>query len=178
MAITIKPRCDFVVYTYFMNREDIHIQSIFFDPAFWEALKKKLLDFYLYAMVPEQLTGRVKRGIPMYPNIFSYKWLKIITPGNNVYRFKNYAKSWLSSMPADIYVITEISHRFVNLILRLFTHLALQERCELTGDFLKVAFLTVHHILWTTTEKNNQSLQLSRWWFWWQLATSDKPVIF
>ena len=42
-------------------------------------------------------------------------------------------------MPADIYVITEISHRFVNLILRLFTHLALQEYCELTGDFLKVA---------------------------------------
>ena len=50
-------------------------------------------------------------------------------------------------MPADIFVITEISHRFVDLILRLFTHLALQERCELTGDFLKVAFLTVHHIL-------------------------------
>ena len=68
-------------------------------------------------------------------------------PGNNVYRFKNYAKSLLSSMPADIFVITEISHRFVNLILRLFTHLALQERCELTGDFLKVPFLTDHHIL-------------------------------
>ena len=30
-------------------------------------------------------------------------------------------------------------HRLVNLILRLFTHLALQECCELTGDFLKVA---------------------------------------
>ena len=42
-------------------------------------------------------------------------------------------------MPADIYVITEISHRFVNLILRSFTHLALQECCDLTGDFLKVA---------------------------------------
>ena len=42
-------------------------------------------------------------------------------------------------MPADIYVITEISHRFVNLILRSFTHLALQESCDLTGDFLKVA---------------------------------------
>ena len=73
MAITRKPWCDFVVCTYFMNREDIHIQRIFFDPAFWEALKKKLLDFYLYAMVSELLNGRVKRGIPMYPNIFSYK---------------------------------------------------------------------------------------------------------
>ena len=139
MGITRKPWCDFVVYTNFMNREKIHIEIFFFDPTCWEALKIKLLDFYLYAMVPERLTGRVKRGIPMYPNIFFYKWLKIITPGNNVYRFKNYAKSWLSSMPADIYVITEISHRFVNLILRLFTHLALQECCELTGDFLKVA---------------------------------------
>ena len=72
-TITRKPWCDFVVYTYFMNHEDIHIQRIFFDPAFWEALKRKLLDFYLYAMVSELLTGRVKRGIPMYPNIFSYK---------------------------------------------------------------------------------------------------------
>ena len=42
-------------------------------------------------------------------------------------------------MPVDIYVITEISHRFVNLILRSFTRLALQECCDLTGDFLKVA---------------------------------------
>ena len=50
-------------------------------------------------------------------------------------------------MPADIFVITEISYQFVNLILRLFTHLALQERCELTGDFLKVVFVTVHHVL-------------------------------
>ena len=102
------------------------LKYFFFYPTCWEALKIKLLDFYLYAMVPELLTGRVKRGIPMYPNIFFYKWLKIITPGNNVYRFKNYAKSWLSWMPADIYVITETSHRFVNLILRLFTHLALR----------------------------------------------------
>ena len=56
-----------------MNREKIHIEKIFFDPTCWEALKKKLLDFYLYAMVPERLTGREKRGIPMYPNIFSFK---------------------------------------------------------------------------------------------------------
>ena len=56
-----------------MNRDDIHIDRIFFDPTFWEALRKKLLDFYLYAMVPELLTGRVKRVIPMYPKSFSYK---------------------------------------------------------------------------------------------------------
>ena len=73
MAITRKPWCDFVAYTYFKEREDIHIERIFFDPTFWEALKKKLLDFYLYAMVPELLTARVKRGTPMYPNIFCYK---------------------------------------------------------------------------------------------------------
>ena len=73
MAITRKPWCDFVVYTTFLNHEDIHIERIYFDPTFWEGLKKKLLDFYLYAMVPELLTGRVKRGIPMYPKIFSHK---------------------------------------------------------------------------------------------------------
>ena len=73
MAITRKPWRDFVNCTYFMNREDIHIDRIFFDPTFWEALRKKLLDFYLYAMVPELLTGRMKRVIPMYPKIFSYK---------------------------------------------------------------------------------------------------------
>ena len=73
MAITRQSWCDFVVYTTFMNHEDIHIERIYFDPTFWEGLKKKLLDFYLYAMVPELLTGRVKRGVPMYPKIFSYK---------------------------------------------------------------------------------------------------------
>ena len=65
MAITRQSWCDFVVYTTFMNHEDIHIERIYFDPTFWEGLKKKLLDFYLYAMVPELLTGRVKRGIPI-----------------------------------------------------------------------------------------------------------------
>ena len=50
-------------------------------------------------------------------------------------------------MPAYIYVITEISHRFVNLILRLFAHLALQECCELTGDFLKVAIFNSSSLL-------------------------------
>ena len=29
MAITRKPWCDFVVYTYFMNREEIHIKRVF-----------------------------------------------------------------------------------------------------------------------------------------------------
>ena len=40
---------------------------------FWVALKGKLVDFYLFAMIPELLPTRVKRGIPLYPNIFSYK---------------------------------------------------------------------------------------------------------
>ena len=73
MAITRQPWCDLVVYTTFLNHEDIHIERIYFDPTFWEGLKKKLLDFYLYAMVPELLTSRVKRGMPMYPKIFPYK---------------------------------------------------------------------------------------------------------
>jgi len=57
MAITSKSWCDFVVYTTLMNHEDIHIERIYFDATFCEGLKKKLLDFYLYAMVPELLTG-------------------------------------------------------------------------------------------------------------------------
>ena len=40
MAITRKPGCDFDAYTYFMNREDIHIEIIFFDPTFWQVPRK------------------------------------------------------------------------------------------------------------------------------------------
>ena len=59
MAITRKPLCDFVVYTSFMKREDIHIERVYFDPAFWEALEKKLIDCYLCPVVPELLPGCV-----------------------------------------------------------------------------------------------------------------------
>ncbi|CAH3041621.1 unnamed protein product [Porites evermanni] len=45
MAITRKPWCDLVVYTYFMNHEDIHIERIFFDPTFWQAPRKSFLTF-------------------------------------------------------------------------------------------------------------------------------------
>ena len=65
--------CDFVVYTYTSAAEDIHVEWIYFEPTFWVALKGKLVDFYLFAMIPELLTTRVKRGIPLYPNIFTYK---------------------------------------------------------------------------------------------------------
>ena len=62
-----------MVFTSFMDHEDKHIERIYSDPTSWEALKKKLLDFYLYAVVPEVLTGCIEKGIPMYPYIFSYK---------------------------------------------------------------------------------------------------------
>ena len=53
MAITRKPGCDFVVYTYFMNCENIHIErtfketfkELFFDPTFWHAPRKSFLTF-------------------------------------------------------------------------------------------------------------------------------------
>lgn len=73
MAVTRKHWCDFVVYTYTSSAEDIQIERIYFDPSFWAALRGKLIDFYLFAMVPELLTTRVKRGVPLYPGIFSYK---------------------------------------------------------------------------------------------------------
>ena len=99
MAITRKPGCDFDAYTYFMNREDIHIEIIFFDPTFWQVPRKSFLTFIsMLWFLRYQLDAW--RGIPMYPNIFFNKWLKIITPGNDVYRFKNYTKSWLGSKPS------------------------------------------------------------------------------
>ena len=73
MAIRRMQWCDFVVYTYTSAAEDIHVEWIYFDPTFWVALKGKLVDFYLFAMIPELLPTRVKRSIPLYPNIFSYK---------------------------------------------------------------------------------------------------------
>ena len=73
MAIRRLQWCDFVVYTYTSAAEDIHVERIYFDPTFWVALNGKLVDFYLFAMIPELLTTRVKRGIPLYPNIYSYK---------------------------------------------------------------------------------------------------------
>ena len=71
MAITRQSLSDFVVYTTFMDHEDIHIDNTLTQHSGKD--NRKLLDFYFYAMVPELLTGLVKRGIPMYPKIFSYK---------------------------------------------------------------------------------------------------------
>ena len=53
--------------------ESMHIERVFFDPVYWEALKKKLLDFYMFAIIPELLTARIKRNIPLYPQIYTYK---------------------------------------------------------------------------------------------------------
>ena len=49
------------------------IERIYFDPIYWNALKQKLLDFCLFAIVPEILTGRIKNGKHLYPRLFSYK---------------------------------------------------------------------------------------------------------
>ena len=72
MAITRKPGCDFDAYTYFMNREDIHIKIIFFDPTFWQVPRKSFLTFIsMLWFLSYQLDAW--RGIPMYPNIFFNK---------------------------------------------------------------------------------------------------------
>ena len=73
MGITKKPWCDFVVYTKHLGQEDLHIERIYFDPLYWNDLKKKLLEFCLYAIIPEILTQRVKRGKPLQPSLFEYK---------------------------------------------------------------------------------------------------------
>ena len=56
MAIRKLQWSDFVVYTCTSNAEDIHVERIHFDPICWASLKVKLVDFYLFAMVPELLT--------------------------------------------------------------------------------------------------------------------------
>ena len=73
MAIRRMQRCDFVVYIYTSAAEDIHVEWIYSDPTLWVPLKGTLVDFYFFAMIPELLPTRVKRGIPLHPNIFSYK---------------------------------------------------------------------------------------------------------
>ena len=73
MAVRKLQWCDFVVYTCTSDAEDIHVERIYFDPIFWASLKGKLVDFYLFAMIPELLTTRVKRGVPLYPGMFPYK---------------------------------------------------------------------------------------------------------
>lgn len=62
LGVTGRPWSDFVVYTYYKGYEDIYIERIYFDPIYWQSLKAKLLNFCLFAIVPEILSQRVKRG--------------------------------------------------------------------------------------------------------------------
>ena len=73
MGISGRQWCDLAVYTYCGNIEDLHVERIYFDPIYWNALKQKLLDFCLFAIVPEILTSRIKNGKHLYPRLFSYK---------------------------------------------------------------------------------------------------------
>ena len=73
MGISGRQWCDLAVYTYCGNIEDLHVERIYFDPIYWNALKQKLLDFCLFAIIPEILTSRIKNGKHLYPTLFSYK---------------------------------------------------------------------------------------------------------
>ncbi len=73
MGVTGRAWSDLVVYTYYKGYEDVHIERIYFDPIYWRLLKAKLLDFCLFAIVPEILSQRVKRGKQLYPSLFVYK---------------------------------------------------------------------------------------------------------
>ena len=55
------------------NMEDLHIERIYFDPIFWNDLKRNLLDFCLHAVVPEIITKTIKRGKPPHPTLYCYK---------------------------------------------------------------------------------------------------------
>lgn len=73
MGISGRQWSDLAVYTYCGNIEDLHVERIYFDPIYWNALKQKLLDFCLFAIVPEILTSRIKNGKHLYPRLFSIK---------------------------------------------------------------------------------------------------------
>ena len=51
MGISGRQCCDSAVYTHCGNIEDLHVERIYFDSIYWNALKQKLLDFCLFAIV-------------------------------------------------------------------------------------------------------------------------------
>ena len=73
MGVTQRKWCDLAIYSYFGDKEDLFIERIYFDPIFWMKLKSTLLNFCLYATVPEILTQRIKRGKHLNPVKFIYK---------------------------------------------------------------------------------------------------------
>lgn len=73
MGISGRQWCDLAVYCYYGNMEDLHIERIYFDPIYWNDLKRNLLDFCLHAVVPEIITKRIKRGKPLHPTVYCYK---------------------------------------------------------------------------------------------------------
>lgn len=73
MGISGRQWSDLAVYCYYRNMEDLHIERIYFDPIYWNDLKRNLLDFCLHAVVPEIITKRIKRGKPLHPTVYCYK---------------------------------------------------------------------------------------------------------
>ena len=73
MGISGRQWWDLAVYCYYGNIEDLHIERIYFDPIYWNDLKRNLLDFCLHAVVPEIITKRIKRGKPLHPTVYRYK---------------------------------------------------------------------------------------------------------
>ncbi|XP_037501863.2 uncharacterized protein LOC119375911 [Rhipicephalus sanguineus] len=82
MAITGHKWCDFVIWTESEDPNEtnhINVERIFFDPSFWEnEVLPGLLHFMEKAVIPERLTGRVKRLGKLYTTgqYVSYKKIK------------------------------------------------------------------------------------------------------
>ena len=73
MGISGRQWSDLAVCCYYRNMEDLHIERIYFDPIYWNDLKRNLLDFYLHAVVPEIIIKRIKREKPLHPTVYCYK---------------------------------------------------------------------------------------------------------
>ncbi|XP_065293536.1 uncharacterized protein [Dermacentor albipictus] len=68
MAVTGLSWCDFVVWTNAASiASSLHVERIFFDEAMWsQEILPALLHFYRNAVLAEELTQRIRRGLPLY----------------------------------------------------------------------------------------------------------------
>lgn len=64
MAITGRKWCDFVVWT---CSGTASIQRVWFDQELWVDMLSKLSTFYVDAFLPELFSGRVSRGLKLFP---------------------------------------------------------------------------------------------------------------
>ncbi|KAL5010529.1 hypothetical protein ScPMuIL_012834 [Solemya velum] len=62
LALTCRKWCDFVVWTL----KGMSVERIYFEEAFWIEMAVKLKSFYISSVIPELMTNRVRRELPLH----------------------------------------------------------------------------------------------------------------